>query len=158
MKTDKDIYKEWPFPTRFLDIASWNKINHYVQKYDITSILEFGSGLSTILLNNIGLDIISYETDSIYLREVKKFNLANVEFRLWNNVDADIKGHFGLSLVDGILPRMNQLYYAQKHSRYIAIDDFNNDHQSEGLLPMLKNCNRLDDQSARIAIFRKSND
>jgi len=158
MKTDEEIYKEWPFQIRFLDMDSWNIIKQYIQKHKITSALEFGSGLSTILLNNAGLDVTSYETDPTYLEIVKEFNLDNVKFHLWNNVDADIKGHFGLSLVDGILPRMNQLYYAQKHSRYIAIDDFNNDHQSEGLLPMLKDCNRLDDQSARIAIFRKSND
>jgi len=102
----------------------------------------------------MGLDVVSYETDPVYLRLIKRYNLANVEFRLWDNVTANVEGHFGISLVDGILPRVNQLYYVQKHSRYIVIDDFNDGNSSVGLVPMLKGYTRLDDKSTRLAIFR----
>lgn len=155
MKPIEDIYEEWPYNIRYLNKICWDKIEEYIKKYKITSALEFGSGLSTILFNNMGLDVVSYETDPVYLRIIKSYNLANVEFRLWDNFTTDIEGHFGISLVDGILPRTNQLYYAQKHSRYIAIDDFNDDNSNMGLAPMLKGYTRLDDQSIRLAIFRK---
>ena len=155
LKTDEEIYKEWPFPTRYLRKERWDIIKGYIHKHGITSVLEFGSGISTLLFNNLGLDIVSYETDSIYLRTIKSYNLANVDFRLWDNTTAYIKGYFGMSLVDGILSRTNQLIYAQKHSRYIVIDDFNDKDSVAGMLPILKNCNRLDDQSENLAIFRK---
>lgn len=153
--TDIEIYKSWPFRTRFLRPECWALIKDYIVKHEITSVLEFGSGISTILFNNLGVDVVSYETDPVYLRRIKSYNLANVEFRLWDNITASINGVFGLSLVDGAMPRMNQLSYAIKHSRYIAIDDFSDKESSEGLYPMVKDLTRLDDESIKMAIFRR---
>lgn len=156
MDFEDKLYKTWPFHIRYLRRECWEVIKEYIVKHEITSVLEFGSGISTILLNNMGLDVVSYETDQVYLRFIKSYNLANVEFRLWDNVTADIKGHYGISLVDGILPRTRQLYYAQKHTRYICIDDFN-DENAVGLPPMLKGYTRLDDEAIKLAVFRKFN-
>ena len=154
MSFEDKVYADWPFHMRYLRRECWDVIKDYIIKHEITAALEFGSGLSTILFNNLGVDLVSYETDPVYLRTIKSYNLANVEFRLWDNVTANIKGHYGISLVDGALPRTKQLYYAQKHSRYIAIDDFNDDNSNMGLEPMLKGYTRLDDESIKLAIFR----
>ncbi len=151
---EEQIYINWPFRVRYLKQSCWEQLKALIIDHEITSVLEFGSGISTILFNNLGLDVISYETDPVYLRKVKSFNLANVDFRLWDNITAKIKGTFGLSLIDGILPRTNQLSYAQKHSRYIAVDDFDDEETSKPLISMLKNYTRLDDKSTRLAIFR----
>ena len=153
--TDAEIYAAWPYRIRFLRQECWDLVKSYIIAHEITSVLEFGSGISSILLNNLGVDVVFYETDPVYLRKIKSYNLANVEFRLWNNYTANINQVFGLSLVDGAMPRMNQLYYAMKHSRYIAIDDFSDKNSSEALYPMVKGLTRLDDKKIKLAIFRK---
>lgn len=153
--TDAEIYAAWPYKIRFLRRECWDLVNSYILSKEITSVLEFGSGISTILLNNLGVDVVSYETDPVYLRTIKGYNLANVEFRLWDNKVASIDQSFGLSLVDGAMPRMNQLYYAMKHSRYIAIDDFSDKNSSEALYPLVEGLTRLDDKKIKLAIFRK---
>ena len=153
--TDEEIYKSWPYKIRFLRYECWKLIKKYLIEKEITSVIEFGSGISTILFNSFGIDLVSYETDPIYLREIKSYNLANVEFRLWDNSITNVGKTFGLSLVDGAMPRTNQLKYAIAHSRYIAIDDFNDENSSELLYPMVKDLKRLDDEKIKLAIFRK---
>jgi len=157
LKTDNEVYKNWPFRTRYLRRECWDAMKKIILEHNITSALEFGSGLSTILMNNLGLDIVSCETDPVYLRKIKSFNLANVDFRLWDNNEVEIEGYFGIALVDGIIPRTRQLHYAQLHSRYIAIDDFNDFNSNEGLEPMLSKYTRLDDGKNKLAIFRRFN-
>jgi hypothetical protein len=95
--TDAEIYAAWPYRIRFLRQECWDLVKSYILAHEITSVLEFGSGISTILLNNLGVDVVSYETDPVYLRTIKGYNLANVEFRLWDNKVASIDQSFGLS-------------------------------------------------------------
>ena len=153
--TDAEIYAAWPYRIRYLRSECWDLIKSYILSKNITSVLEFGSGLSTILFNSLGVDVVSYETDPVYLRKVKSYNLANVEFRLWDNKNTTINQVFGLSLVDGAMPRTEQLRYAIKYSRYIAIDDFSDKNSSESLYPMVEGLKRLDDKKIKLAIFRK---
>jgi hypothetical protein len=154
--SEKEIYKNWPFRTRYLQKECWNIIKKCILKHQITTSIEFGSGISTILFNNLGIDLISYENDPIYLRIIKSFNLANVEFRLWDNITANIEGSFGLALVDGAMPRINQLYYAQKHSRYVAIDDYTDEETSLNLYPMLKEYTKVYGKGTKLSIFRRT--
>jgi hypothetical protein len=153
--TVEDIYTQWPFKVRFLRRELWDQLKKQIVLHQITSVLEFGSGISTILFNNFGLDAVSYDTNPVYQLIVKRFNLANVEFRIWNNVSADIEGYFGLALVDGILPRANQFSYALKHARYVAIDDFTDEESSQELIPLTEGCLRIDSGNTRLAIFRR---
>jgi hypothetical protein len=153
--TNKEIYNLWPFRIRFLQPVCWELLEGLIVEKKITSVLEFGSGVSTLLFNNLGVDVVSYETDPVYLRKVKSFNLANVEFRLWDNKTTSITQTFGLSLVDGAMPRTSQLRYAMDHSRYIAIDDYSDENSSKALYPMTKNLTRLDDGKIKLAIFRR---
>ena len=154
--TDNEIYSNWPLKIRYLRKECWKRIKACILRHDITSVLEFGSGLSTVLFNNLGVDTISYETNPVYLRAIKSFNLSNVEFRLWDNITANIEGYFGLSLVDGILPRVNQLHYAQLHARYIAIDDYTDPKSNEGLPQMLSDYACLDKGEIKLSIFRRN--
>jgi len=152
---EKEIYASWPFKVRYLRPECWALIKDYILRHEITSVLEFGSGVSTILLNSLGVDVVSYETDSLYLRRVKSYNLANVEFNLWDNQGAYITKTFGLSLVDGIVPRDKQFLYAMAHSRYIAIDDFSDEESSREIYPLVEGLTRLDNAAIKMAIFRK---
>jgi hypothetical protein len=153
--TDAEIYKKWPYRTRYLRPECWSVINRILHNHRITSILEFGSGISTALFNNHGIDVVSYDTDPAYLKFIKSLNLANVEFRLWNNKKTSIEGEFGLSLVDGALPRTRQLYYAMKHSRYIAIDDFTDPESNKGLKEMLSGFELIAGRGCKLRVFRR---
>ncbi len=153
--TSNEIYAQWPFKVRYLRRELWSQLKRQIVLHQITSVLEFGSGLSTVLFNSFGLDVVSYDTNPVYQLIVKRFNLANVEFRIWDNVVADIKGDFGLALVDGILPRTNQLFYALRHARYVAIDDFTDKESNQGLAPMVEGCLRIDSGNTKLAIFRR---
>jgi hypothetical protein len=153
--TDEEIYLKWPFRTRYLRPEGWKQIKEQILLHQITSAIEFGSGVSTLLFNNLGIDLVSYETDPTYLRFIKSFNLANVKFVLWNNQETTIEETYGISLVDGILPRTNQLHYAQLHSRYIAIDDFNDPNSNQGLSELLTNYKVIGPSDTKLVIFRK---
>lgn len=153
---DSDIYKDWPYRTRYLRIECWRVISRLLKEHRITSALEFGSGISSVLFNNRGINVVSYETDPSYLKVVKSFNLANVEFRLWDNKTADITGYYGLSLVDGSLPRTRQLHYAIKHSRYIAIDDFTDPLSNMGLKEMLDGFELIAGRGTKLRVFRRA--
>lgn len=153
---DSDIYSAWPYRTRYLRPECWAVISRMLKAHQITSVLEFGSGISTVLFNHRGVDVVSYETSASYLKMVKSFNLANVEFRLWDNKDTDIEGQFGLALVDGSLPRTNQLRLALAHARYVAIDDYTDPLSSVGLPPLVSNCQLIAGYNTKLKVFRRN--
>jgi hypothetical protein len=154
---DSEIYKNWPYRTRYLRPECWAVLSRLIKVHQITSVLEFGSGISTLLFNNRGIDVVSYETSPTYLKVIKSYNLANVEFRLWDNQITNIEGEFGLSLVDGALPRTRQLFYALKHSRYIAVDDFTDPLSNVGLQPLISNCQLIAGYNTKLKVFRRKN-
>jgi hypothetical protein len=154
-ENERIIMSSWLFRTRYLQPVLWRQLKHLIFTHKITSVLEFGSGLSTLLFDSLNLKVLSYETDPEYLSKFYKKCSSNVTFVIWNNEKADIWETFGLSLVDGILPRTNQLIYAMAHSRYIAIDDFLDEETSTPLLPLLEGWTRIDSQQSKLAVFRR---
>jgi hypothetical protein len=124
---DKDIYKLWFSKTddrRFLRPKRWNALKNFILATNSHKILEFGSGVSTLLMSNLGLNIHTYETDPAYISFVKSFNFPNITFHLWDNNSDPITDLFDLSLVDGVNPRDEQLKRSITLSRYIAVDDY----------------------------------
>jgi|GEM_PF-4083946 len=156
---DAEIYKNWPYRTRYLRPECWAVISRLLKVHQITSVLEFGSGISTLLFNNRGIDVVSYETDPSYLKVIKSYNLANVEFRLWDNTVIEMEGgrYFGLALVDGTLPRTFQLHWAKMFARYIVIDDYTDPESNVGLLPLVSNCQLIAGYNTKLKVFRRKN-
>lgn len=157
MLTDKEIYQLWFANTkdlRYLRPRRWNQLKELIQSQRITSILEFGSGISTLLFENLGMKVTSYETDQEFLNFVSKLSTNSTQFIFWDNKNAWPKGKFDLALVDGILPRFHQLRVSLKHAPFIAIDDFQGRNRRE-FLPLLTNSKRIDDQSTTLAIFKQ---
>ena len=153
--TDKRIYDLWLSRTsdlRYLRPRRWKEIKEVIFDRKISSVLEFGSGVSTILFNNLGLKVLSLETDPIYMEFVRSLCPNGVSFMLWDNRSTVIHNHYDFALVDGILPRTDQVRLATEHARIVAIDDFN---ESPGLRipPVFK---RMDPGSTTLAMFERA--
>ena len=154
--TDEEIYSLWFSKTddlRYLRPRRWKEIKEIIVKRKVKSVLEFGSGVSTLLFSNMGLKVLSLETKPRYMKFVKSMCSPKVALRVWNNKNANIKDHYDLSLVDGVLPRNDQLRLAVKHSNIIVVDDFN-----EYLITEVPSrCKRIDPKTTTLAIFEKVN-
>ena len=104
--SDFELAKKFGFDWSGASITfrDYKFLKEYVESYNIKTILEFGPGLSTVLFNNLSLDIVSYETveqrkDSL----LKQFPFLKI--KIWDgkgNLDEiDKKNHFDLVFVDG---------------------------------------------------------
>jgi hypothetical protein len=84
----------------------WEFIRNIIQREEIKTILEFGSGLSSLLLSEF-VEVISYETDDEWqkcIEEKKVPGLNNLSLRKWSGVDepTELEGKkFDLVFVDG---------------------------------------------------------
>lgn len=153
--TDAEIYNLWHSKTpdhRYLRPRRWSCLKGFIIKNNIKSVIEFGSGVSTLLFNSLDLNILSIETNKSYIEFVSKLCTSKIRFKLWDNKSLNIQESFDLSLVDGILPRTQQLKYAIKHSRFIVIDDYIANTEKEIDL-LLSNFTRIDLFAAPLGIF-----
>lgn len=157
--TDREIYRYWfsktGFDIRHLKPGKWEILKAYIIKHNISSVLEFGSGVSTLLFDKLGLNILSIETNYDYMNTVRSLCSFRVSFKFWNNRSVTINTSYDLTLVDGALPRTQQVKKAIKYSKVIVIDDYEGD--SDPLNHLLSKYKCVDDQSTVLAIFEKDN-
>lgn len=83
-------HKDWPFMESVLD------------KYNVRSVLEFGVGLSSLLMMNKVDVIVSYETDLGWIDKIKQKANEKLDIRCWDGkiVREDLP-RFDLAFVDG---------------------------------------------------------
>jgi len=153
--TAEEIYSLWLSKfkdLRYFRLIRWRYLRNFIQKNNIKSVIEFGSGVSTLLFDNLNLDILSLETNEFYMSRVQSLCSSEVRFKLWDNKTLDIQESFDLSLVDGILPRDYQLECAVKLSKFISVDDYilNADERMDSLL---LNYERVDIKVASLGLF-----
>jgi len=127
----------------------WMSLYKVIHKYNVSSVLEFGSGISTLLFDRNQLEVDSYETDKAYMDQVKDLCSDFIRFHHWNNKDINIGRSYDLALVDGEVPRNHQLKLAMAHANIVAVDDY----KGSSLFDKWK---RIDDGSTKLAIFKKS--
>jgi glycosyltransferase involved in cell wall biosynthesis len=103
----------------------WDLIKGIVESNKIKSVLEFGTGLSTMLFQSMNLDIVSVDTDREYLTKLDCLFSNGLDVRLWNNKDdIDFNGNrFDLALVDGDLPRDKQCKIAKSVADIVVVHD-----------------------------------
>ena len=128
----KDCRKDWNkkfSDHRYLKYPRWAYIKKTIDQFRVKTILEFGCGLSTILFDQLGCKVDSFETDQDYMKSVDSMiHTRNVNFFHWNNQSSDYfkkLEKYHMALVDGALPRTRQLNIAAKYSDIIIIDDIN---------------------------------
>ena len=150
------VYKEWLSKfddRRYLRPRRWDEIEKVIDKYNVKTALEFGTGVSTALFANKGISVDSYETDARYLASVMFLESHFVSLNLWDNEEELNLDDYDLSLVDGCLPRDHQLKLAIKYSKIIVIDDFVGSLRKR-LSPQVEGLERLDSGDTFVAIFK----
>jgi hypothetical protein len=79
----------------------WAYMQEVIAKHKVKTVLEFGAGLSTLLLNEMGLLVITHETSQPWIDKIKALNPA-CDIRLWDG-KSDAPYYLGtdLAFVDG---------------------------------------------------------
>ena len=158
MLTDQEIYKKWlaKFPgPKYLKPKRWAEISKVIKSHEVKTVIEFGSGVSTMLFDNRGITVLSLETDPKYMALVRQMCSPNVTFRYWKNAIIRNYGHFDLSFVDGILPRTIQTQFAMSCTDLIAIDDMG-PRMTALLTPLLGEFTRINTTDNLLAIYSRS--
>lgn len=87
---------------------------------NIKEVLEIGSGLSTELMDRLGIYVLSYETDPVHMERVKKRVSERVVIKQWNGQYLpEIDSKYQLALIDGPMGGDN------REPSYRAIADSN---------------------------------
>lgn len=116
----------------------WAYMQEVVKRHNVKTVLEFGAGLSTLLMNELGLHVITYETDQRWIDRIKKINSA-CDIRPWDGKGLDInpehpenKYDFDLVFVDGPAGGRNReisTRFAAGSSDIVIIHDANREHE-----------------------------
>lgn len=78
----------------------WKFIRDTIKENNIKTILEFGAGLSTLLLNELGIKVITYETHNGWVDKIKSLN-DKCDVRLWDGNSIDNIEKFDFAFIDG---------------------------------------------------------
>ncbi|HDY87260.1 MAG TPA: hypothetical protein ENH82_03985 [bacterium] len=77
----------------------WTVLQNFIKEHNIKSIVEFGAGISTQLFDNLGIKIISFETEKRWADKIAK-KAPNANIVLWDGkTDPEISGD--LAFIDG---------------------------------------------------------
>ena len=101
VETPKTTYNTYglEFNGGALTERDWEFISGTIDKYGVKSVLEFGAGLSTLLLNDKLKDVVTYEDKKGWIDKIKK--LKNCEVRLWDGKELTLDRKFDMAFVDG---------------------------------------------------------
>lgn len=99
-KKEKDALRiDWL--SRSITKTDWTILKSVLETRDIKKVVEFGSGVSTQLMDKFGVDVCSYETVLLHLERVRLL-VCNVTFVLWDGKRPPIFDEdYGLALIDG---------------------------------------------------------
>lgn len=93
----------YQFDSGSIHCKDWEFIEKAITENNVKSVLEFGCGLSSLLLNKKGLRVVSYDTNPKWIDRVKGIN-PDLDIRLWDGqAVSDMKEgeHFDIAFVDG---------------------------------------------------------
>lgn len=121
----KDGFK-FKFGNGAVSESDWEFIKSLIKKHNIRSVLEFGSGYSTVLFAKAGLKVVSYETHGQWIERVKSV-FPDLDIRKWNGkVCNEELGRFDLAFVDGPpggYSREHSTKLASEHAQYVLVHD-----------------------------------
>ena len=148
------------FSSKSMRLNRWLVVLDVLEKYGVGSVLEFGSGLSTLLFEKLGVSVVSLETDGGYLRWVKSRSRGDAKFVLWDNKNFPLKiQQFDMVLVDGDVPRRSQAETAKKCSDVVCMDDWGwgsdqSGWSTKGCGDLFEDWRRVDNCSTILAVFK----
>jgi len=95
-------YKLFPFDNTAITRPDWEFIEATIDEFKIKTVLEFGAGLSTLLMNEKGLKTFTYEIDDKVIEAVKLYlkNPELAEFSTWDRKEIGEHEKFDMAFVD----------------------------------------------------------
>jgi len=91
------------FGSTCIEKEDWAVIEEVIKKNNVKRVLEFGSGLSTLLMADMGLEVISYEVMDEWAKKIRDLN-PKVDIRPWDGKEIPgykSLGEFDLVFCDG---------------------------------------------------------
>ena len=108
-------YKDWPYMKKI------------IEDYKVKTVLEFGVGLSSLLMSDEVEKIVSYETNEKWIKEINSIAPDNLEIKHWDGFEIKEElGQFDLAFVDGPAGGENREFstkIASEHANLIIIHD-----------------------------------
>jgi len=80
--------------------GDWKFLRDTIKNNKVNSVLEFGAGLSTLLLNEMSIKVTTYETEQEWIDKTLALN-PKCDIRLWDGLSLDLKEKYDLVFVDG---------------------------------------------------------
>lgn len=127
----------------------WKFIEAVLEQYDVKTMLEFGSGLSTLLMQEVVDKIVSYETEQEAREEIRELLGENVTLQMWDGVNApEISGGpvFDCAFVDGPFGgefREHSFKYAAKYADLVLVHDAGRQWEQQWQAKYLEPCFEL---------------
>lgn len=123
-----DLHKIWrSVYTAKLDMSVSIEDYNAFKQFRPESVLEFGSGLSTILFADMGAKILSFEQEDWVLASMKKIKhvwdkhaVLKKHTGIW---PYSISGDYHMAFIDGPWSRTGQASVAIDHTDYIWVHD-----------------------------------
>ena len=109
----------------------WAFLEKSIRENDVKSVLEFGAGFSTVLLNRAGVKVVTYETNQAWIDKVKRIE-PKCDVRPWDGVSSFDPGVFDMSFVDGPAGGRNReisTRIASGSCRVVMVHDANREHE-----------------------------
>jgi len=111
-----------------LDPTDWVVLRDFLRENEIKKVVEIGAGVSTELMDRLEINVLSFETDPIFIVRTRKRVSKNVEVKQWNG---QLLPHFSvkrqLALIDGPIGGENRepsyKGIAECGIRYVACHD-----------------------------------
>ena len=121
-----------PFGGGSLTEKDWIFMQDVIKKHNVKTILEFGAGLSTLLLNEIA-EVITFETNEGWIKKIKALN-PKCDIRLWDGKDAGLINHYDMAFVDGPsggLSREFSTKIASELARIVIVHDAGREYERQ---------------------------
>ena len=80
--------------------TDWIVLRDLLKEKNIKKVVEFGAGVSTQLMDRFGIEVHSYETDSVHIEKIKRL-VTKATFILWNGLYPPVLDDYELALIDG---------------------------------------------------------
>jgi len=84
-----------------LERREWMRLLKWAHKMGIQRLCEFGSGLTTILLDTVGRLAVSYETSPIWKKHTEEWMQKTGIVQLWDGIDVPNLSPYDAVFIDG---------------------------------------------------------
>jgi len=99
----------------------WEFMKGVIEENNIKTVLEFGCGLSTLLMLDMGLEVVSFETHQGWVDKINGLN-PKCDIRLWDGVNWDFEpGKCDFAFVDGPPGGVNREHSTRVASEYADV-------------------------------------